>query len=867
MLSKFFKPRWNHASADVRLKAVAQLSAADVEDNTILLTLAQGDSSPAVRCAAISALIEPEFLLTLYQTDSDPAIKQAAGQQLVNLLTGHQAGLSADNRLRHLRLLKNQALLQHALQVNTDNAAFDAILANLTDEHVLLEQAINGSKPEQRLTAAQRIHQPELLRQLVRDGRDKKVQQHARTLLKAYQDADKQAEEQQQALQALLTDLQRLANIPMDSLNGAKLQQLRDSFIPLQAVTSAELEQQINALLTTNQTRFAQWQQQQQQAASLAAAQAEQQSLLQTFQQQLDGLAQPGWDTNLDALTTTLSHLQEQWQQSIRLNPAAAKQQAAFDQLTASWQQVVTLLEQLQTLLQSQAADPTTNITDRLTQLQRQWPAKVIWPRLAASLKPAQNTTNKSAAKASKTALHANLLNPLRKSLHSRNLRWANRNWQRLAQALEERPDTLSAQQADNLKSQLDELRDWHAFAATPKKEALCTRMEALATQPLNHPEEQANAIQALHDEWHQLMSANQDADQTLWDRFKTASDQAYHPCKVHFEALDQQRAANLEKRVNICRQLADFIESEAIKTTQGQAIFAIRQQAPKDWQAASPVRFTDAREVQQQFNQLLKTLDQHLDNVSQQHVIQLQALLEQIEQASHQSTTQDAVEQVKKLQREWKSVGWAHPRDYRKLDQQRQRLCDRIFNQHQIERQAEQQKNAALVDGMKAALHKLQELLDSAPTPEPLHAATAELKQLSEPVNNAALIKQKQQLLKQADSRIHQLEQAKYWAQWQTAIQQAANTEQASDDLLALCVALEASAGIDSPAFAQQARLKWQVTALEKALKGGSKSPLEQCAALFEDSAAMLAKGLDSVSRQRLSLVIDQLLGFETDA
>lgn len=860
MFSKLFKPRWQHANAQGRLKAVEQLSSTSTDEHNILMQLAKGDSDSSVRCAAANAIIDIDFLLSLYKNDSDIAVKNAAAERLSHLLS-HLADLSIDNRLRHLRLINDQNLLKLTLPHCTDAQMIDAILVNLSDEQALFDYALNGSKAEQRFTAAQRITQPKLLRQLARDGRDKKVVQLARAFVKEQQENERQEQEHKQALVNLIAELKRLASLPMDSLNGAKLQQLQDSYSPLKTTATDKQKQEIDYLFAENKQHYVDWQTKQQKEADLATQQSLQQKLLADYAVQLKQLEAPLWDEAFESLSMQLFELGQSWQQSTQQAAASSAQQNQFSQLETHWQQVLSLITDLKNLLQQKQAGTADNeLIASLAQIKQQWPTKVAWPSFADELNTLVPAPKQKISKGKKTALHAGLLHQLRKSLNSRNLLWANRNWQRLMHALEEAPDALSANQVDSLKPQLDELRDWHAFAATPKKEQLCERMEALAREPLSHPEEQANAVHALHDEWQQLMSSNQDADQTHWERFKTASDAAYESCKQHFAELDKQREANLIKRSNICKQLADFIESEAFYESKAQAIWAIRQQAPKDWKAASPVRFTDIKPLQQEFNQLIKTLDEHLNTLSSKHLAELQTLFQQIEQASQLEPIQAAAEQIKKLQQQWKKIGWVYPRDYRKLDQQRHKLCNAVFDKLGDEQKAADQENKAKADALNAALTELSALLANNAPSSDIAAAQQQIAQLEEPLRSAPLLKQKASLIKQAQQRLKQIEAQAFWAQWQDIISQAAALDKPTEELLTLCVALEASAGTESPDYAQQARLAWQVSVLEKAMKGGSKSAAEQASELLEEHNALINQGLDPASRGRLLGVINHL-------
>ena len=218
-------------------------------------------------------------------------------------------------------------------------------------------------------------------------------------------------------------------------------------------------------------------------------------------------------------------------------------------------------------------------------------------------------------------------LNTLQSALRQRQLRFANRLWHKLEQ-LEQ--DINAAQQAriEKLKPQLDELRDWHAFAAEPKKASLCEQMEQLVDSQLP-PREKADAIQLLQDQWRELMSADQQSDQALWERFRAAADAAWAPCREHFAELGRERADNLSKRIALCEQLSHYLESlQGKQDTDWAAVAEVRRTAPQEWSRYQPVRFTDARDVSKQFSAQLKQLDDLLDQAASTNIAAMESLI-----------------------------------------------------------------------------------------------------------------------------------------------------------------------------------------------------------------------------------------------
>jgi len=93
MLTRFFKPKWQHPNASVRRRALEEL-AADAED--ILSEAARSDPDPEVRCVALKRLKDVLLLEDIIARDKNPRVKEAARQRLWGLIAGTEPGLDGD---------------------------------------------------------------------------------------------------------------------------------------------------------------------------------------------------------------------------------------------------------------------------------------------------------------------------------------------------------------------------------------------------------------------------------------------------------------------------------------------------------------------------------------------------------------------------------------------------------------------------------------------------------------------------------------------------------------------------------------------------------------------------------------------------
>jgi len=73
------------------------------------------------------------------------------------------------------------------------------------------------------------------------------------------------------------------------------------------------------------------------------------------------------------------------------------------------------------------------------------------------------------------------------------------------------------------------------------------------------------------------------------------------------------------------------------------------------------------------------------------------------------------------------------------------------------------------------------------------------------------------------------------------------------------LAVALEVSAGVESPETAREQRMQWQLQQLGQAMRSTSVAPADRCRSLLEESG-ILDQGLSESIRQRLLTVWNTL-------
>ncbi|MFN3713382.1 MAG: DUF349 domain-containing protein [Alcanivoracaceae bacterium] len=846
MFSRFFKPRWQHTDPAVRARAVIELDPGTDADADALAMLARGDASVAVRLAASSRLRDTRLLEQLIERDTDAGVRNAACQQLGRLLSGQAPHCpSLENRLRMVALNNNPALLAEVARHGDLPQLRITAISKLDEESVLLRLSLEGIDADSRMAAADKVHQPELLRQLVRDGRDKKVLRLARDRLKQLQQGQQLHARHQQRADELIGHIRAHAARSYDALYPARLQQLQQSWQDVENDASDEQKHLAAIEIARCEVTITAWQNQQ--AAEQAAREAAQQAVVEfdaavtTLAESLEALSSSDDWQPANSLTALLASQQRRWQAACEHASADSTLERRFRTLEQQWQTLITLWA---------AFNPE----------QPDWPANL--PRPPALRQAVSGEDAETPAAASDRPGPDELdrtLGVLQSALRQRQLKLANRLWHRIEPQLEQ-ASTAQHHRAEKLKPQLDELRDWHAFAATPKKQQLCEQMEQLVNQPLP-AQEKADAIQLLHDEWKSLMSADQQSDQALWERFRAASDAAWVPCREHFAELDRQRADNLSRRTALCEQLDQYLATLTDNASPDWAAVAeIRRQAPQEWKGYQPVRYTDVRDLSKRFSAQLKQLDALLDEAAAERVARLEALIREAEALATGDDSRHAADQFKLLQKQWQQVGWVPQNQQRKLYKRFRHLADSVFARRQEQQSAHRQQLADEAAALRTALATLEQTLRDASDASDDNAMSV-LAELIERITALPCPRREEKLQQQRDALLRDARQRRQrWPQWQrwAALRdriQCAPAASDSADQQQLAVALEVTAGLESPEHAREQRMQWQLSQLTSAMKSSTGLPIDSCRQRLEQSE-LLSQGLGDDARQRILAV-----------
>jgi hypothetical protein len=258
-----------------------------------------------------------------------------------------------------------------------------------------------------------------------------------------------------------------------------------------------------------------------------------------------------------------------------------------------------------------------------------------------------------------------------------------------LRRALEEKLAALAAmppavsRQVQKLDTSLGELKAWKEHAVAPKRAELIQEMESLIGAALE-PQALAGRIRQLQEDWKTVSKgvlSDSDAD---WQRFHQAAERAYQPCREHFEAQAKLRQTNAEKRKAILERLRVFEAAHSGDNVDWRAFVTVLREAPLEWRRHFPVERAVARELQKEFEVVIRRLQGRLEAWHASNAEAKQSLIRRAAGLVDLQDGREATEAVKRLQAQWKELGAAAPDQERVLWEEFRGHCDAVFHKRQ---------------------------------------------------------------------------------------------------------------------------------------------------------------------------------------
>ncbi len=281
-----------------------------------------------------------------------------------------------------------------------------------------------------------------------------------------------------------------------------------------------------------------------------------------------------------------------------------------------------------------------------------------------------------------------------------------------------------SIKQFNEALKQLNELQSWRQWSNAPVKEQLCEQMQQLAQQVTDNQDnpdfdfqDAAQRVKEARTEWKKITAAEPNPSNELWEVFDAACTQAYEPCQRYFEQQSEVRVQNLQRREAACVSLEEYLEVLSHKPTDlidWKALDKIVQVAQEEWRTLGAVEREDRTVINKRFRNVINALRKlHLDqknrNKEEKELLIKRAEGVAKQLAEEKVSLRDAVESIKQLQADWKTVGIAVSDGT--LWKQFRASCDTVFERREQETAAVRQERQSIIDNRASICEAIENL------------------------------------------------------------------------------------------------------------------------------------------------------------
>ena len=715
MVSRRFRNRVNLSggSAGAVAARIESLEESDVQiyHKDIALLATQGDGyDQLIRLAAIAKLDHIPSLTGLLE--DAPDIAQAAADSIARALV-------ADRQQDHQALLGHPAVRLAYIRASRDTEGVQAMLDGLTEDQ-LVDIACRAASPGIRRAAADRVNDESALAAIASDAKnhDKSVFRTARTRLTRIRTARRTIEEADARADDVAKRLVELSELPMDRTFEPRLKIIQQEW------QECELAR-MHALESAPQLKA--------ESAKLGAAETYSRALERVAHQQLlhgqkaeSPVPAPKRDVApsrrpAPALDEeTLAHIRE----AVANLPAQAAAPQSLEDYRRLWSEAQRFERTHRRLKRHHhALEQGAHSAHRaLAEQVESWLA--AYKAYELNVKSIEERLMNSFETQAKALAEQIELGHLGKASDLRH---------QCGDTLRMLPETRARRlwkKLGEIDSQIRRLRDWQAYAATPKRESLCEQMAEIAESPLSVTD-QIDRIRALREEWKAMGPLAGGKDHELRRRFERLADSAFAPCRTHFREQAELRKQNLATRRQICDDLEFFIREKDWDNPDWKVVERILRTARSEWRAAHPIDRAQTKPMQRRFDALCDDLFERLSGQWKANevkarglILELGALLEST------SAVERRIEGTSAIQARWREVGPMSQSANRKLWKEFRGLCDQVYAQRRAHKTQETEAYRDRIANARQVLQQLEETLEGASIEK---VSVGELTQFSE--------------------------------------------------------------------------------------------------------------------------------------
>ena len=748
ILDNFFKPRWQHADAQVRRQALDGL-----DDLEALGQIARQDPEPELRMRALERLADPSVMDLAARTDTDPNVRNYAATRLRALLTGADPDAPPlDKRLEWVNQIEDSELLAYLARHGGEATLRSTVLERIDDDEILAASVVTDPDARVRSLAAGRLRSRTILERVAKlvRNRDKGVHRIVQDRLTTLRDAEQLPQRHRAVRREICADAEALVKRGQWHDAVTPLERIEDRWANAEGKPDTDLANRFTTAVAKIRAGIAEYHQRTQPADNFATVRATKESLCFNIEKLVADLSQRAHLEDSDATMaySVIRTLENSWNECAALPET---EEASFRNRFYEAQHQVgvylgalleraehrTVLREFTDRITRSLAEQKSINEEKLNQWQQEFQAlginaedpqeQVIAQRFHDAIEQFREKTHKAQEKITQNRANAEAaLNALEEAVEGGILKIAAPALVTAQTAIGELPPNVQAEfkaRLEKCATEVHKLQEWQRWANHQERERLCQEVESLIGSQ-DPPEKIANRIKALRDAWN-ILNPNKRTEGGLNGRFNSGCAAAFEPCRIYFAEQARRREAANASREQLITQVEEFIHTAGDwSATDWKSAEKFLQEIRTAWHDTGPIDRRAAGRLQERFDTALEPLRKALRQEQRRNLKLKEELVTRAEAVQKDLTDpRAAVNEIKILQNSWKNLGSAPRRQEQVLWKRMRVAADAVFERRQAQVQAQEaERNAAraarasICEQIEALAHRTgKELINAA--------------------------------------------------------------------------------------------------------------------------------------------------------
>lgn len=217
-------------------------------------------------------------------------------------------------------------------------------------------------------------------------------------------------------------------------------------------------------------------------------------------------------------------------------------------------------------------------------------------------------------------------------------------------------------------------------------KVAICEKMEEIVNEPVNSInayQKKSNEVNELFKLWKQVGPIHKKQSDEIWNRFKGSMNSFFDSKKEFFSKLKVQQMENYNKKLQICVEVENLVDSTEWKKTTDYI-----KKLQEEWKNIGPVPKRHSDKIWKRFrtacDAFFKNKSEHFSSIKGKEDDNLKAkqqVIENIKAYELKKDRNENMEAIRGFQREWMSIGHVPMKMKDALQKEYRDLIDSLFD------------------------------------------------------------------------------------------------------------------------------------------------------------------------------------------